>query len=305
MAASLDGRPDRDACSGRRGFDRLRLLAVGARSPSGWRACAVDRLVYDCIDPCVHHARTRRRSTHASTRWRARPRLVLCTAQTLLERMQRVHPEAHLLDNAASPELYESASVRHRDLPEPLARATSPGRAATWAPSTDALDVETVAAGGQGPARTTRSASPGGSNARPGVPGRPSCERCRTSCCPARFRPRRVATVQPRVRRRRHPVRAGVRRRDALNPVKMYMYLLQRSAGRVDVDPRVPTGSSPYVAGDANARRSSSAALRRRCERARRRRLPGPTRRVRPGRTRSVRSRIAGPSPCCARAGLL
>jgi glycosyltransferase involved in cell wall biosynthesis len=65
----------------------------------------VDRLVYDCIDPCFS-PELQADFDRAEYAVAAEAKVVFCTAQTLLDRMSRVHDDAHLLNNAASPELY-------------------------------------------------------------------------------------------------------------------------------------------------------------------------------------------------------
>jgi glycosyltransferase involved in cell wall biosynthesis len=68
----------------------------------------VDRLVYDCIDPCLR-PELQEEFDRAEYAVAAQAKVVFCTAQTLLDRMSAVHPDAHLLNNAASPEMYAEA----------------------------------------------------------------------------------------------------------------------------------------------------------------------------------------------------
>lgn len=67
----------------------------------------VDRLVYDCIDPGFF-PEDQEDFDAREFAVAAKARVVFCTAETLLHRMQEVHSDAHLLNNAASPEMYES-----------------------------------------------------------------------------------------------------------------------------------------------------------------------------------------------------
>ena len=125
-------------CSGRKADRPTTSTGSRFRSRSGWRGCAVDRLVYDCIDPGLPRGGPGGRSTRASSPWRPRHDVVFCTAETLLERMQDAcTPMPTCLNNAASPEMYESERSGTQDCrrhwPGGLTRSS-----ATWAPPTGA-----------------------------------------------------------------------------------------------------------------------------------------------------------------------
>lgn len=84
-----------------------------------------DRMVYDCIDPLFE---TEGRETF-DERERSvadEARVVFCTAQTLLEHMRTMHQDVHLLNNAASPELFEVEQAGATGTPPALAGRPQP-----------------------------------------------------------------------------------------------------------------------------------------------------------------------------------
>lgn len=78
-----------------------------------------DRLVYDCIDPCFIESEQARYDI-AEARVAAQAKVVFCTADILLERMQKLHKKTFLLNNAASLENYSPEAVAGLPLPKPL-----------------------------------------------------------------------------------------------------------------------------------------------------------------------------------------
>jgi teichuronic acid biosynthesis glycosyltransferase TuaH len=127
----------------------LRSLGIGdyvywlsVAGPEWLAGMRLDRLVYDCIDPnfipenqASFDAREYAVAAEAS--------VVFCTAQTLLERMRRVHPHAYLLNNAASPEIYELERSAAGSVPGPL--QGRPGPIIGYMGTTDwRLDCETL-----------------------------------------------------------------------------------------------------------------------------------------------------------------
>jgi glycosyltransferase involved in cell wall biosynthesis len=95
------------------------VLWLSAPQPQLLTGLRVDRLVYDCIDPCFNPERQEEfdRAEYAVA---AEAEIVFCTAQILLDRMAQVHADAHLLNNAASPELYAEEQATGDVRPEPL-----------------------------------------------------------------------------------------------------------------------------------------------------------------------------------------
>jgi hypothetical protein len=92
---------------------------LSVAEPKWLTGMRVDRLVHDCIDPGFSPENLGEFDEREYAVARA-ARVVFCTAQTLLERMRRVHPSTHLLNNAASPELWMTQSRDTSPLPTPL-----------------------------------------------------------------------------------------------------------------------------------------------------------------------------------------
>ncbi len=84
--------------------------------PEWMAGMRLERLVYDCIDPCFEPD-NQANFDAKEYRVAAQSKLVFCTAQTLLERMQKVHPNAHSLPNASSLKLYEAERTSNLELP--------------------------------------------------------------------------------------------------------------------------------------------------------------------------------------------
>jgi teichuronic acid biosynthesis glycosyltransferase TuaH len=87
--------------------------------PEWMEGMRLNRMVFDCVDPCFipsdqtnFDAKERRVADQAN--------LVFCTAETLMERMEKVHPNVHLLPNAASLELYKADNTSGLPLPKLL-----------------------------------------------------------------------------------------------------------------------------------------------------------------------------------------
>ena len=97
------------------GYDQY-VLWVSAVVPHLLDSLKLDRLVYDCIDPCFT---PEGQADHDAVEFALarRAKLVFATAESLHERMAAVNPNTHLLPNAApGPEF----------LPENLARVARP-----------------------------------------------------------------------------------------------------------------------------------------------------------------------------------
>jgi glycosyltransferase involved in cell wall biosynthesis len=112
--------------------DSMRLHAVlrrlGVAEYIYWLAIAspeltwgmnLDRLIYDCIDPCFDPAEqaTIDRREFSMAR---RAKLVFCTAQSLLERLGAANSNSHLLPNACSASDYAPEALAKFDRPTPL-----------------------------------------------------------------------------------------------------------------------------------------------------------------------------------------
>lgn len=87
--------------------------------PEWMAGMRLDRMVYDCIDPCFI-PEDQANFDAKEYRVAAQAKLVVCTAQTLLERMQKVHKNVHSLNNAASLETYEAENTGDLSLPDLL-----------------------------------------------------------------------------------------------------------------------------------------------------------------------------------------
>ena len=78
-----------------------------------------DRLVYDCIDPCLIESEQARYDV-AEAQVAAQSKVVFCTAEILLERMQKLHKRTFLLNNATAIESYAPEVVAGLPLPKLL-----------------------------------------------------------------------------------------------------------------------------------------------------------------------------------------
>ena len=220
LAASLDGRLIGRLLK-KRGFDDY-IFWLSVPGPEWMAGMRRDRMVYDCIDPSF--------TTGDQTTFDAREyavareaRLVLCTSQTLLERLQRVHPEAHLLNNAASPELYEAGQAGTQDLPAPLAGRPRP--VVGYVGTLDSrIDVETVAAGAKAlPDYTFCLAGRVNADQEPRLT---ELRALPNVVLPGEVPPEEGARYNRAFDVGIIPFEPGYAS-DALNPVKMYMYLMR------------------------------------------------------------------------------
>jgi glycosyltransferase involved in cell wall biosynthesis len=87
--------------------------------PEWMAGMRLDRMVYDCIDPCFVPSD---QASHDAREYEiaAKAKLVVCTAETLLERMLKVHPNVHLVPNGASLAMYETENTSSLPLPKLL-----------------------------------------------------------------------------------------------------------------------------------------------------------------------------------------
>ncbi len=91
---------------------------LSAPEPRWLEGVRRDRLVYDCIDPAFDGDRDEHHDREVKVAREAK--VVFCTSRTLLERMERIHEHVHLLNNAAAPELYAGERAGVGEVPGPL-----------------------------------------------------------------------------------------------------------------------------------------------------------------------------------------
>lgn len=84
-------------------------------SPAMLWGMNLNRLVYDCIDPCFIPQEQPRVDKHETLIAR-RAKLIFATAETLVTRMRGLHPHVHLLPNACSIETIHAAP-QHPEIP--------------------------------------------------------------------------------------------------------------------------------------------------------------------------------------------
>jgi len=92
---------------------------LSAPMPELLEGMRTDRLVYDCIDPCLI-ASEQAKHDAAEAQIAAHSKVVFCTADILLERMQKIHNRTFLLNNASAPEEYAPEAVADLPLPQLL-----------------------------------------------------------------------------------------------------------------------------------------------------------------------------------------
>ena len=101
-----------------------------------------DRLVYDCIDPCLIASEQAKYDADEAC-VASQAKFVFCTAQILLERMQKIHNRTFLLNNGSAPEDFAPEAVT--DVPLPKALQGRPRPIVGYMGTTDRrVDVETV-----------------------------------------------------------------------------------------------------------------------------------------------------------------
>lgn len=101
------------------------LFWVAAAQPAVLPGMRHRHLIYDCIDPCFIKA-MQPRFDRAEMYLARRASVVFCTAESLLERMMRVNSQAHLLPNACSLEEYAPQSGPSIPMPGLLRGRTKP-----------------------------------------------------------------------------------------------------------------------------------------------------------------------------------
>ncbi len=120
------------------------LAAVSPRMLWGMR---VDRLVYDCIDPCFDR-RYQAKFDRDEAVIAGRAKVVFATADSLLQRMRRFNAESHLLMNACAAQDYEPGALSL--LPRPQSLENRPGPVIGYMGTFDSrVDVEVLAAAAQ------------------------------------------------------------------------------------------------------------------------------------------------------------
>jgi glycosyltransferase involved in cell wall biosynthesis len=101
------------------------LFWVAAAQPAVLPGMRYKHLIYDCIDPCFIEEKQKgfdRAEMHVARR----ASVVFCTAESLLERMKTVNPQSYLLQNACSLDEYVPNAVESLHLPEPLRGRSKP-----------------------------------------------------------------------------------------------------------------------------------------------------------------------------------
>jgi len=78
-----------------------------------------DRLVYDCIDPCMIASEQAKYDAEEAI-IANRSKVVFCTAEILLERMQKMHKKTYLLNNGSAPEDFSAEIAADLPLPKLL-----------------------------------------------------------------------------------------------------------------------------------------------------------------------------------------
>jgi hypothetical protein len=93
------------------------VLFLGAPEPSLMLGLDTSRLVFDCIDPCFVEANAAAFDAQEAGIAK-QAKLVLCTAETLHIKMQKLNGNAHLVPNAAEANLFET---QDKEVPLPAA----------------------------------------------------------------------------------------------------------------------------------------------------------------------------------------
>lgn len=108
----------------RNGIDDY-VLWASAPVPDLLASFDTTRLVYDCIDPCFL-PEEQERFDAAERTMASRAGVVFATAETLRERMAAMHRRAYLLNNAADPALCNPSEATRRSRPGPLTDRRGP-----------------------------------------------------------------------------------------------------------------------------------------------------------------------------------
>ena len=83
------------------------------------------RLIYDCIDPCFDPA-SQTRFDQVERAIANRARMVFCTAETLYDKVAAYHPATYLVPNACAPADYHAAAAPSRPMPASLQNRPRP-----------------------------------------------------------------------------------------------------------------------------------------------------------------------------------
>lgn len=92
---------------------------ISVPGPEWMAGMRQDRMIYDCIDPNFFPD-DQAGFDAIEFEVAAHSKMIFCTAETLLQRMEKVHSNVHLLQNAASLEVYEAERTSTLGLPEML-----------------------------------------------------------------------------------------------------------------------------------------------------------------------------------------
>ncbi len=123
IAAWLDGRPFHRALR-RAGFDNY-IYWLSANDPRMLLSMSLDRLVYDCIDPCFL-PQFQKKFDRNEAAIAAKARMVFCTAHVLHQRMLKLNPRSFILPNACDIETYHACQSPETPLPPLLAGRRHP-----------------------------------------------------------------------------------------------------------------------------------------------------------------------------------
>lgn len=103
--------------------DYIYWLSANAREAL-W-GMKTNRLVFDVIDPCFETGGQAEFDRLEESIAR-KARTVFCTAETLYEKLQKIHPHVYLIPNACAPATYLPEATRGLSLPKALEQRTRP-----------------------------------------------------------------------------------------------------------------------------------------------------------------------------------
>ncbi|HLK58710.1 MAG TPA: glycosyltransferase [Chthonomonadaceae bacterium] len=92
---------------------------LSANAPNALWGMRTERLVFDCIDPCFE-PEGQEQFDRMEAEVVRQAKVVFCTAEALHEKLQRQHPHTYLVPNACAPEAYHPDATRPLSIPEPL-----------------------------------------------------------------------------------------------------------------------------------------------------------------------------------------
>ncbi len=95
------------------------VYVLGSADPTLMPGMRLDRLVYDCVDPCFVEAdQANFDAIEFATARKAK--MVICTAETLYERMKAINPHSYLVPNAINEKMFHPDHTGPTPLPSPL-----------------------------------------------------------------------------------------------------------------------------------------------------------------------------------------